>query len=389
MKHSMLILYYHYYNQQALRLKALREKDGMTIFLHQVDQVESYSTLKSIVDNYHTKENIKYLCLIGNEEEIPSYKTNFENQAMSDLHYGLNGISFNIYVGRITSGDTCYLKREISQQDRNEYVSNQIDKLEEYQSDLDNPRPWKSNVIGIGSEDGAGIGYQKMDDLTFVKKQLDNYYNNGCNTICISSGESLKKCLLKDGASCVFYVGHGLEDRVNTSDRITDVRSLENTHMYSFFVFVACLVGSHDEPDICLAEALQICKNGGTICACASTIEQSWRPPMYALTKMNNKINNKMRQPDLELTCGEIFYTGVEAILKGGIYNDRQTAETWTLLGDPSTQISIHPNSEKNSKNYSSNSNNIVNVDTQKILNIVLVSGLIFLTFRFLFKWFN
>ena len=66
----MLILYYHYYHQQALRLKALREKHGMTIFLHLVDQVESYSTLKNIVDDYYNKENIKYLCLIGNEEEI-------------------------------------------------------------------------------------------------------------------------------------------------------------------------------------------------------------------------------------------------------------------------------------------------------------------------------
>ena len=69
---------------------------------------------------------------------------------------------------------------------------------------------------------------------------------------------------------------------------------------------------------MCLAETLQICKNGGTICACASSMKQSWTPPMYALSKMNKKINDKMRNNDLDLSFGEIFYVGVEAFLKNG-----------------------------------------------------------------------
>ena len=58
------------------------------------------------------------------------------------------------------------------------------------------------------------------------------------DTICISSNDSLKKSLINNGASCVFYVGHGFESGINTSGfHIRDVKSLENSHMYSFFIF--------------------------------------------------------------------------------------------------------------------------------------------------------
>ena len=202
MKQSMLILYYHYYHKQALRLKSIREKDGLEIILHKVDNKKNYSNLKSIVDNYYSKEKFKYLCLIGNEDEIPGFSTNYENNAMSDIYYGLNGNKIDILVGRITSGDSSYLKKNITKDERLEYVTIQLNKIEEYQRDQKIIKKWKSNIIGIGSSEGAGYGYNKMDDLSFVKEELNEYSKNN-NTICISSNDSLKKSLINNGASCI------------------------------------------------------------------------------------------------------------------------------------------------------------------------------------------
>ena len=385
----MLILCYKLYAEQGKRLKKLREKKNFKILLHVVDDSATYLSLQKIVDDYYKKkkkEKLHYLCLIGNENEIPSYKTSYENNAMSDIMYGLKNDIIQIFVGRITSGDSHYLNRSISQSDRIQYVKNQIDKLHEYENISTDSQEWCSNIHGIGSNDGEGYGYENMSDRNFVKKELNKYYKNGCNTYCFTEESTNFNSTLKKGASCVFYVGHGLEDQVGTTGfNIRDVKDLENTHVYSFFIFVACLVGSFDESEICLAEALQICKNGGTICACASTIQQNWTPPMKALTIMNKIINEKLMDDTLKLTFGNIFYPGVQEIFKSGKYYDKESAMTWTLLGDPSAELKICKSRNAGTKNNAS-SGVVVNKKWKNSIHIVFTTLFILYTLNTLRK---
>ena len=50
----------------------------------------------------------------------------------------------------------------------------QIDKLIEYEELSKNYQEWMSNIIGIGSPEGDGYGYQEMSDQVFVENELKN-----------------------------------------------------------------------------------------------------------------------------------------------------------------------------------------------------------------------
>ena len=79
-----------------------------------------------------------------------------------------------------------------------------------------------------------------------------------------------------------------------------------------------------------LAENLQVSKNKGSIAMFASTILQSWLPPMHMQRELNNTIINS----DKTLTIGEIF----DKAVKNDVFYKSKDFWYYHLLGDPSTR---------------------------------------------------
>ena len=87
----------------------MRTNQGYETEKYQIPSSPSYTSIKAEVDSrYNANSNIKYIVLFGAVEEVPSLVlgTHFvPNDDTSDIAYGLINGTYQIIVGRISSGD--------------------------------------------------------------------------------------------------------------------------------------------------------------------------------------------------------------------------------------------------------------------------------------------
>ena len=137
---------------------------------------------------------------------------------------------------------------------------------------------------------------------------------------------------INNGASLLLYVGHANEVVLSTTNfNVNNSSELSNKDMYFLGCAVGCSLGSHDESNMSLAEEFQVLKEKGSIAMFASTILQSWTPPMVMQRKLNDIIINTNKT----LTIGEIFKESVET------YDFKNMIDYYYyhLLGDPCTRF--------------------------------------------------
>ena len=365
--YKMLVIHHTHYKNEATRLMRLREKK-MSVYIATVSDGHRDVDVASIIQD-HPK--CKYVCLIGNEIEVKSVMFNTGSAwgsgdnditAASDLWltFGVTNGKLNPLpdamgatkmIGRLTTGPN-----SASLFEKKQNIKKQLDKLVDYE-DTYNAQvcpSWVNNIMGVASGEGTASGYQGMADSEFMRTQLQllktqgytvkGYFDQLQRQTTDPDVADIQQGF-EQGASLFCYVGHGTETTIPTSGFDVDDATTHDKQ-YPFCIFVACSVGSFDEDGICLAESLQIKKNGGSICACGSTKLQTWTPPMHALATMLKTIrtyisgNSPFRTTDL--TCGDIFQSGLRHIYGNGQQTqsesvDRKDALAWTFFGDPST----------------------------------------------------
>jgi hypothetical protein len=145
------------------------------------------------------------------------------------------------------------------------------------------------------------------------------------------------------GISVANYVGHGdVTLWVNTNYTNTDVNTLTNSGKYPFIWSVACVNGDFRN-NTCFAEAWLRATNGdepaGAVAFLASTINQAWAPPMDGQDEMNDLLVESYVD-NVKRTMGGISFNGMfHMIDEYGENQGFETADTWTLFGDPSMMI--------------------------------------------------
>ncbi|MBU1940682.1 MAG: PKD domain-containing protein, partial [Candidatus Thermoplasmatota archaeon] len=146
------------------------------------------------------------------------------------------------------------------------------------------------------------------------------------------------------GLSIANYCGHGSPTSWGNGGGFSNsnVNSLVNDNMLPFIVSVACNNGQFDDYEPCFAEAwLRATNNGeptGAIGMYASTISQSWDPPMDAEDEFNDLLVRTYAD-NYKTTYGALCYNG--AMHMNDEYGSAGYTETdyWTVFGDPSLQV--------------------------------------------------
>jgi hypothetical protein len=146
---------------------------------------------------------------------------------------------------------------------------------------------------------------------------------------------------LNEGRGILNYCGHGSPTSFSTSGfSNSDVNALVNDNMLPFVNSVACNTGEFENYGTCFAEAwLRATNNGeptGAIAMYASSISQSWAPPMEAEDEFNLLLTDPLEP---YYSYGAMCYAGSSSMMddygSGGV----EMFNTWVLFGDPSLRV--------------------------------------------------
>lgn len=289
--------------------------------------------IKTYVDNYYNTNGLTFLLFVGDGEDIPSLYASGD----SDVAYS--------YV----EGDDAYPEffvGRFSAETAND-VTTQVNRIVFYERDMDASATWLSNALGIASnEGGPGQGDDdesdiehmnniKTDLLGYTFSEVGEAYDPGAAATDVSD-------VVNPGAALINYVGHGSNTSWSTTGfNIDDCYALTNENKLPYIFDVACVNGNF-HGQTCFAEAwMRATYNNnptGAISIIASTINQSWAPPMDGQDEMNDILVESYTD-NIKRTFGGVAYNGcLHMNDEYGAEGDEMT-DTWTTFGDPSVML--------------------------------------------------
>ena len=282
--------------------------------------------LNFIQGEYNLGNGLTFVQFVGDDAQIPTFTY---SGGGSDPTYSLLDGSDDypdIIVGRFSA--------ETSAE-----VQTQVERTVHYERDL-SWGSWLHEGTGIASEQGAGVGWNGLADwehmdvlrtrlLNFNYTLIDQFYgNNGATATDVTNA-------LNTGRGILNYCGHGgTGGWATTGFNSTHVNNLTNDYMLPFIHSVACVNGNFTGTT-CFAEDWLRATNGGDptggVAMYASSINQSWVPPMVA---QDYSIQHLVDEDYYSL--GALWYNGSCAMIdiKGQAGVDMFM--TWHIFGDGS-----------------------------------------------------
>ncbi len=317
----------------------------------------SVNNVYDFIKNEYTTKGITHVLLVGNEMDIPVYKSNLIFGVGSDNPYGYMDSADHyaeIIVGRFSANNESH-------------VQAQVQKTIEYEKLPNLSANWFSNCTAIGSNDaGKGDdGQYDWEHARLIADSLISYgpYKNKFEFFDGSKGGKddsanvLKSAIFDSinlkGTSIINYTGHGIKTGLTTSSMQSyDLANLTNTNgQWPFAYIVGCSTGAfldYDVNDSCFAESFAWQRHasnnkpvGGLISA-MSTVAQWWKEPMQAQDEFNqillNKEHNKTTHAFGEMATNSFFsmmdFWNLPAD-KGG----NEMTDTWQIFGDPTVVV--------------------------------------------------
>jgi hypothetical protein len=252
-----------------------------------------HASIKSYIQSAYDTGNLAFVLLVGDYAEIDSP---IVSGGASDATYSkLAGDDDypEIVVGRFSAGTAAE-------------VDTQVERSIEYETLPANEQDWFWKGTGIASDEGAGQGDEGQSDIEHQAEirgwllgagytEVDEIYDPGATSAQVTAA-------LNEGRGIVNYVGHGSPSGFSTTGfSSSDVNALINDSMLPFVNSVACNTGEFENYDSVFAETwMRATNNGeptGAIAVYASSISQSWAPPMEAQDDISATARSAMRDP--------------------------------------------------------------------------------------------
>ena len=372
---DLLIITHTNFFQEAQRIKALREQEGLSVTITNINDIynqfssgnQDISSIRNFIKYIYNISNkkLKYVILFGdcsydykyrvpnNTNFIPIYQSyNSSNNIYSfssDDYFGflesdegiwienLNGDhDLEVSIGRIPSNNISEAK---------DYV----DKLYLYSQKNQVKGDWKKNIYLI-ADDGDNNVHQndaenhfnllneQNPEYNIRKIYLDNFKQEVIDGVKVSPQTKFKVDeAIARGSLIVNYIGHGNEF-FWTEEKILDDNSIYNWNNRSklpLFITATCEFGKFDDPLITSGGELLLNKgNGGAIALLTTT------RPVFSQTnfRLNNQfyLNIFKKNDDEYRRLGDIFVDTKNNSLSGPINRN------FALLGDPSLKL-IYP----------------------------------------------
>ncbi|HHE38769.1 MAG TPA: hypothetical protein ENL20_09385, partial [Candidatus Cloacimonetes bacterium] len=332
----MLVICYSSFMTNIQPYVDWKNQKGIDTELHNVSTIGSTATaIKNFIQSEYDEGNdLAFVQLVGDAAQVPPGSSSYGD---SDPSYALldGGDGYpDIFVGRFSAESTSD-------------VDTQVDRTIYYERDISSGS-WLHKGFGIGSDQGAGqgddgeadyvhIGNIRTDLLGYTYTEVDEIYDPGASASDVTTA-------LNNGRSFGNYCGHGDNTSWSTTGfGVSHINALTNNNMLPFICDVACVNGNFDGLT-CFAEAWMRATNGanptGAIAIYASTINQSWAPPMSAQDEITDLLCGTgpySGSGNQKNSIGGLMYNGSCLMLDEYSANDMY--QTWTIFGDASLQV--------------------------------------------------
>ena len=324
-------------------------KKGIPTEMVAISEVgNSQNSIYNFVKNYYTSNpELVYLLLVGDHADVNCYNAGNAGSEIkwSDSKYGLvagtNDWYPDVFVGRFSASTSTNLQRILSRNMEYETAPLSGD--------------WYKKAIGLGSNEGQGIGYLGMADwqhLRNIRADLLNYGftevyefydgSHGGEDASGSPNSTMIKNAVNEGVTLFNYTGHGDQNVCVTGNFTSShISQATNNGKYPFVISVACNNGTFTSGS-CISEAWMLAANAngttGAISTCGSSILMSWAPPMATQVEMTDILVESYAS-NRKFTLGGLFYNGQMKMMD--VYNGqgKEVVETWVFFGDPSVKI--------------------------------------------------
>jgi agmatine/peptidylarginine deiminase len=277
-------------------------------------QLQTYIQTRFNADN-----DITYIQIVGDAAQVPTIM--YDSSGGSDPTFALVAGSDNypdIFIGRFSAESTTD-------------VTTQVNKTITYERDLTSSATWCQMGFGIGSSSGPGddgeYDYAHIDN---IRTDLVNYGYTTVDQIYYDTSTAAQvSTAVNAGRGFANYCGHGADTYwVTTGFSNTNVNALTNGNMTPFIMDVACVNGNFVSMT-CFAEAWLRKSGGGAVGIYASSINQTWNPPMIAQDEVTDLLVAQS-----QTTLGGLYYNGSCKMLEES--SDVAMYKTWHIFGDAS-----------------------------------------------------
>ena len=341
---NMLVICADQWMSQIQPLVDWKIKKGIGVTVMPASQFGgNASAIKDQINTLFNDQGLKYVLLVGDIAQIPSFTA---WTGASDPSYGYlvgNDSYAEVFVGRISA-------------ESNADVTTQVDRILNYERNLTAADTWLAKGIVIGSNQGPGDDNEmdweherniRADLLGAGYQTVDELYDGTHAGTTDAAGDPSPVDLgnsLQSGASIISYTGHGSTNSFGTTGFSNwDIPSLTNTNKLPFVWAVACVNGEFNSASgPCFAEGLLRAQRNnepiGAVGTFMSSINQSWNPPMDAQDEMVDLLvqagnANAMR------SLGALSVNG--CMLMNDDYGSAgvEMTDTWHVFGDPSLEV--------------------------------------------------
>ncbi len=309
------------------------------------------ASIKSYIETYYAANpNLTDILLVGDVAQIPGVYISAGSgsngySGYGDVQYGQ--LAGNDYYNEVIVGRFCC--------ETEEQVTNHVNKVLNYERDLDETATWLTVGQGVSKNEGAGGGHYGEADYEHIDNIRDDLldYNytevhrdyQGVSGVTASAATVSQH--INEGVSIINYCNHGnitLWGVFNYSN--SHVNQLTNDYKLPYIISVACLNGKYDHSGPCFAEAWMRATNNstgnptGAIGGMFSYIEQPWQPPMYGQDEMNDILVESYNN-NIKRTMGGVSINGSMKVLDLGASQNanKGTYNTWILFGDPTLTL--------------------------------------------------
>ncbi|MFM9004754.1 MAG: C25 family cysteine peptidase, partial [Flavobacteriales bacterium] len=355
---NMLVITHAQYIDALAPWIQWKKEKGIPVEVVDVATINSVTAIGDYVQNYYETNGLTYLVLVGDEDQVPVQLVNYPSgQGYCDVCYGYtagNDSYADLFVGHLLVHNANELPAVIA-------------KTLEYERNPNTAVDWFSVAMGIGSNEGDGIGDDneadwehqngiKEDLLGFTFTEVWEKYDGGHTANSPSGGITADGSgspsaasltdVIESGCSLINYTGHGAHTLIVTGSYTnTQINQLQNNKRYPYFIVVGCCTGDYDDDDDtgdtfgeAWIKSPSASNLTGGIGGAFSSVYQSWAPPMEAQDEMN-KIIAETAGIETRHTIGSIHYHGCSSMSDAYGADGDEMTDTWILMADPSVQL--------------------------------------------------
>ena len=285
----------------------------------------SSGAIDSYIGTSYVTDNLAYVLLVGDAQHVASPSS---SGGLSDPSYAkISADNYpDLFVGRFSGesdGD----------------IDTQVQRSINFENDSWTTSPLYKRGLGIASNEGPGDDGETDDvHVANIMNQLEEEYGFTWTDVIADPNGTVAEgvAAINSGIGCIAFCGHGTTGCWASGATLctNDVDTLTNTEMLPWIVSVACLNGEFNA-GTCLAESFLRATYGGdpsgAVAMYASTILQSWSPPMCAEDETFDLFTSERYA-----TIGALFFGGSCQMMDE--YGSAGVTEydTWTVFGDPS-----------------------------------------------------